>query len=428
MNTSKNRATAKELIFDIAAVLLIFQIYLQEYISIVRYIDEIVAVGCLLFIFVVVLRGRMEKSQIYMALPMVLVLFIGLIGNFYAGAQTAALPIVTDVGNTFKVFVTYIGSSLLLRTINDKSRIIRWLAFWVRGLVLVMFVCMVLHEAGIYTMGEDVRYGLKSFMFLCNGAGNLSMTFYGIVLVLTLDLKINPKKKTSRLIMICLALVIWVSTLRTRAMMYSLMYVVLLWLLAARNKKLELNWKTLLLVVIFLLVFSLDQIEVYFGSDSTPRAKLLQYGFHTMARFFPFGSGFATYGTDAALVYYSNLYYEYGFHKLWGLSPEYAMFAHDTYWPAIFAQFGFFGGTLMIAVVWRWCKDLIDHCKKNKYSYCIALFFVITQVSSSIATATFFNFVTVGAFFLIPLAFDGGDTNNERRKLHEESDSFYPNL
>lgn len=428
MGEFKLRTTTRELLYTIGALLLFFQIYLQVPVDYFRFIDEAITVLCLAKIIVAALRKSLDRSHIYMLMLMVLLLCIGLVSNIYAQKQTQVGPILTDVGSTFKVFVTYMGTTLYLRPVSNKKRIVNTLAVIMRIFVVIMFFCMILHELGIVSMGEDVRYGLLSFRFINDGAGQLSFMFYFIFLIFTLDLRYNQHKKTSRLIFMVMASLVWISTLRTRAFMYVLVFWVLFWFLVMRGKMIRLNWKTVLVGVIGMALMSMDQIETYFLNDRTARYNFLHYGLYTMERFFPFGSGFATYGTDAALVYYSQLYYEYGFPGIWGLSPDFPVFTHDTYWPAIIAQFGFFGTLVMLVIIVCWVKDVLKRAGKNRYAYLAALFICITQVSSSIATSTFFHFVTVGIVFLVPLIFDESHISDESRRLDEKSNSLYPNL
>ena len=172
-----------------------------------------------------------------------------------------------------------------------------------------------------------------------------------IMLILTVDLRYRPNRKKEKMFYILLAAVVWVSTLRVRAFLYVITYAVLYYFLIEKEKKIRMNWKTALVTAVAMYIFSIDQINLYFVNASGARASLARYGFVTMLRFFSLGSGFATFGTDAAVTYYSTLYYEYGFDKVWGLSPAYPLFTHDNYWPAVMAQFGVVGLVLMGVLV-----------------------------------------------------------------------------
>ena len=344
---------------------------------------------------------------------MFFVSFIGIIGNVIFEVQKDLKPILTDVGNTFKVFVVYIGAEKLLYEQANKKKIIHCLAFIMKIFVLITFCFMLLHELHFVSMGDDMRYGLNSFEFINNGAGQLSFMFYSVILILTLELQYHKTKKLS--VFIFMALIVWISTLRSRAFMYVAIYLFLYFTVIKRQEKIRLSFKNFIIGVGIVILFAMDQFETYFSNTSTARSNLLRYGLYTMKRFFPLGSGFATYGTDAAATYYSKLYVEYGFNYVYGLSRDRSMFAHDTYWPAIMAQFGFVGLICMIVLVIIMCSDMLKRSKCNDFVYLSGLFICVTQVSSSIATATFFHFVTVGLFFIVPLMLE--KRNDLERKI-----------
>ena len=110
------------------------------------------------------------------------------------------------------------------------------------------------------------------------------------------------------------------------------------------------------------------------------------------------------------------------------MSPSQPLFAHDTYWPAIMAQFGFFGLVTMVLAVGQWVRDLLSRTRYDKYAYLAALFIAISHVSSSVATATFFHFVTVGIFFLLPILFDDSDPKKEIGVSYDASNHLHPHV
>lgn len=77
------------------------------------------------------------------------------------------------------------------------------------------------------------------------------------------------------------------------------------------------------------------------------RPALYISAFYILLDYFPLGSGFASFGTHASQLYYSDIYFKYGLNNLWGLSPEKSSFITDTYYP-ILAQFGVVGILLYI--------------------------------------------------------------------------------
>ena len=428
MRNAKLPISIREILYVIVALLVFFEIYLMEIVGPLKYVDEAVAVVCLLKILIDAFKRRLDRSQTFMLLLMLLILGIGLVSNYYTLLQKNWEAIFTDVGNCFKVFVTYVGATLFLRPVKDKRWIIRTMATVMRGYVILLFLCLILHLTGIYRMGADVRYGIPSFQFFNYGAGQLSFMFYGVFTVLTVDLRYDRHYRQLKLIIIGIAALVWASTLRTRAFLYIAMFFALYWLIIIKGYNIKLNWKTALVAVLAMLILSLDQIETYFGNEKTARFIFLERGIYTMQFYFPFGAGFSCYGTDAAVKYYARLYIRYGFGRVWGLSPNYPIFAHDTYWPAIMAQFGFFGFIAMIGVVIRWVRDLLNRTKYDKFAYLAGLFVAATQVSASVATATFFHFVTLALCFILPILFDDSTPKKESEVSYEKSNSLHPNV
>lgn len=428
MKKGKIVFTIRELIFLVTAILLFFQVYLQKYFGVLQYFDEMVTVVLLFRILATAVQGKMDRTHIKMLCLMVLVMIVGLVSNINAGIQTGMIPILTDIGNCFKVFVVYIGSSIFLKRVYCKARMVSRLSFVVKWFVVVAFLFMMLHELGIVVMGEDMRFGMISFRFINGNAGVLSLMFYSITLILTLRVGISASKRKN-MIVVLMALAVWASTLRARALAFIAIYVILYWMVIVKEQKPKMNLKNTLVSVAVVLIVCMDKIGYYFTSTRTARANFLKYGVKTMLRYFPLGSGFATFGTDAAMTYYSELYVEYGFSNIWGLSTTDGRFGNDTYWPAIFAQFGIIGTILMAILIYTMCKDILKKAEGNKYRFFSAMFVIITQVTSSVATATFFHFVTVGLFFLVPLLFD--ETQQVEKKgnrIDGTSNRIYPHV
>ena len=253
--------------YILAALVAYFEVYLMKPIPIIRYVDEGLAVLCLLKILTEAFKKKLDRNQIYMLLLMLLILGIGLVSNYYTMLQENMEAIVMDVGSTFKVFVTYIGATQFLKPVEDKTRIIKTLATVMRGFVVVLFCGLVLHLTGMVPMGEDVRYGIPSYRFINDGAAQLAFMFFAMFVVLTADMRYDRHKRQYKMLFIVAAGIVWASTLRTRAILFVVVFFGLYWFLIVKNKDIKLNWKTMLLMGVFLLIFGLDQFSTYFGEN-----------------------------------------------------------------------------------------------------------------------------------------------------------------
>ena len=81
--------------------------------------------------------------------------------------------------------------------------------------------------------------------------------------------------------------------------------------------------------------------------SSYARAALILTSFLILWDYFPFGSGFASFGSYPSSENYSTLYYEYNLDKVYGLSPDMPDFIMDTYYSTM-AQYGVAGWFLFI--------------------------------------------------------------------------------
>lgn len=102
------------------------------------------------------------------------------------------------------------------------------------------------------------------------------------------------------------------------------------------------------------------------------------------------GSGLASFATYASQHNYSNLYFEYGLDKIWGLSPSFPNFICDAFFPEL-AQFGVVGIVLFI-MYWRWIYKwplalIRYHHEQYRYQFVVAIlviaFFLIESVGNS---------------------------------------------
>ena len=65
---------------------------------------------------------------------------------------------------------------------------------------------------------------------------------------------------------------------------------------------------------------------------------------YLVKEYYPFGTGFGTYGSASAAENYSQLYYLFGFNNYYGMKATETLFLHDNFWPMVFGQLGIFGG------------------------------------------------------------------------------------
>ncbi len=206
-----------------------------------------------------------------------------------------------------------------------------------------------------------------------------------------------------------------ISTLRTRAILFALLYV-MGYFYFVKGKRIKIKLRYIILFFAIALYIALPKINHYYVENTrTARYVLVEYGIVTAKEYFPIGAGYGTYGTFAAKEYYSQLYYKYYFNQYHGLSKNYGAFLTDDYWPAILGEFGFTGFILMMILLIRILILIIKNKDiKSKFG---SLFGYMVLLMSSLVTGSFFSTSSVIIMILIAIAYHYNDNYNKMEMM-----------
>jgi len=131
-----------------------------------------------------------------------------------------------------------------------------------------------------------------------------------------------------------------------------------------------------LVTIVFGIIFSAQLLEnitenteylAYVGNEGHVRIGMYLASFNIANDFFPFGSGFGSFGSLASISGgYSELYYTYGVDGI-GSNSEMAVAegSHtllDTFWPHIIAELGYIGSFLYISLYLYPCYKALKLC------------------------------------------------------------------
>ena len=327
-----------ELFWLLSINLLLFEMPIQNATGF-TYIDEAVTVllvvSALLRLFKRESQGVQLNTYGMRALACLTALVIlGIASNAISGVILDAKPIVIDIFACIKFPLALLSSSIVLR--RSKS-IFQLFEAEAKLLLVVMAVFGVLNLfVEIDGFGTDPRYGLRaSFRFFFGHPENLNLAIVGLITAFLPRYKQNTR-------WIILALFVMALTLRSKA--FAFVAITVFFLLTWQNSG-KLRGYHIAVALIAAVSVGYDQFSYYFSLDGAARNELTRVGVLVANRFFPFGSGFATYASNitADPSYYSILYYEYGLYTVDGLVPGKATFLSDTFWPIVIGQFGWFG-------------------------------------------------------------------------------------
>ena len=129
---------------------------------------------------------------------------------------------------------------------------------------------------------------------------------------------------------------------------------------------------------------------------------------------FPFGTGFATFGSRAAQRWYSPVYYWYNMYKIPGLDPLWPSYACDTFWPMILGESGVAGLAGYIGLTVLLAGGVLLQKGKGEWAYLTAMAAFLFELLESTGTLAFADTPAVGIALLLGLIFGLQSENGEK--------------
>ncbi len=346
------------------------------------YFDEGLALICMAYITVLFLKRKLDPADQISVFLLIVVIVIGVISNIMSKIAYTWLSVFVDVISETKflwtlfAFKYYITSTVY----DEMSRGLRPLAKWFCYLAGVFAVMSQFVDLG---MTENERYGIKSYNFIFP----MSFQFLAVALVAIAVLSKSKDNKNNRMpyVAICVGLIL---ATKSSPLLFSVMFV---FLLIYFKKRVQLKTRTVVFMAVIVLLLGTFQIQTYLMNVNAPRYLFFYYGGQTANTYFPFGSGFATFGSDQAARNYSRLYYQYGFNSLFGMNPEDGSFLSDTFWPMAIGQFGWGGFILYVLIYMRIFfsfKRMNLNSEQKAFLYAGYMQYIIHAVGSAILSAS----------------------------------------
>lgn len=385
--------------YVILTVLFLFQPIIERYLPFFKYYDEIVVLAFFLSYILNYRRHRHEhgsRERIRIICGTLILVVIGLIGNTISIANQPTMAIAQDIFSNCKFFVFFIAVSGIKFSEYQSNKYKAYMGHIIRGLFIVLFVCSVMSlvvDIGMTDYSEPPRFGLHAFKFLYDNPAGLNTYYYLFMIIHSITITSHGAIKRKYLPYTIMGIISWMLTLRSRAIAFAAVYVCLYLYVAVlknRSGKIKFTIGKVVLAVVGAGVLAWDSVEKYFISNSNvSRYQLLHRSFEIAKDYFPVGSGFATFGTEASRSYYSQIYYKYGMSNVYGLSPTTPYFILDQFWFGILGQFGVIGifcVTMMIFVIYR---DIWKISQYDKGIQIAAMTLFYTSLFSSLTAGAF---------------------------------------
>lgn len=360
------------------------------------FLDELTTCG-MAFVAAVKLYADWSAKELHLrpcgiiaAFALVLFVFIGLYGGQVSGVQTAKRAILVDLLTCIKFPLTLLCSLYVFQHVSRELMYI--LEREVKALVIIILGFAFVNVFVNIGMGAEPRFGIRAFMFLCGHPTGLVALGVALALVLLRD----PERNR---IWILLSLLLIASSLRSKGVVFCVLTIIVM-IIMRRGRKLTIIHGALCAVLA--VVIGWDQFAQSFMTEGYARTELTQASLKIAAEYFPFGSGFATFGSNitSEIAYYSQLYYDYGLSHVWGLEPGHTSFLSDTFWPTVVGQFGVSGTIVFLILIGSLFKLAYDASPSHRIaSVCCFAYLLI----SSTAESAFFHPMSVPLAFVLAL-------------------------
>ena len=348
-----------------------------------QYIDEFMTLGLVIFSFIKKTTGHHIKKEIYTY--GILMLFYVL----YSLVMAINVPsaIFLDLQQQVRPYCIFYCTYLLAPTFTKKQQ---------KAILYVYFVAIAFFLFGLRLGVENATIGQACFqcgLLYIFFRGDKKKHLYIGVLIVTLGLLSGKSKFFGEYVMFIGLIFVLKNKFRLDNLLTYMQVGVLL------------------IAIIF---FTWQKFSVYYIEGMSEESSV--YG--RMARpesyktasiiifkdYIPFGTGLASFSTNAAAKYYSPIYYKYGLNDIWGLYPENPMFLADAFFPTL-AQYGMVG---IIFFLWFWIRRYKDIDKINNFLiYRIALMCMLALFLEGTADTSYLSGKGMGYFMLLAMSLRG---------------------
>ncbi len=389
--------------------LFLFQTLLENYFSQASYIDEgLAALYCGVFVLDLIVSGEARIREIGICFLILWATAAGLYGNWKFGIQDVNSAIYLDIVSHFKYALLYLGVTSAARkrhwNIEEAARIPVLLA---KGYLIVLFVFGVLNIFVDLGMYGEIRYGLRNYSFVFGTPGIVTNTVLYIIMLLLLDSALHEGRSNKSFLLMAIAVLIMV--IKSRSLILAATALVLFESFVLEKKQ-DMRFRMLGIAIIGGFI-GYPQYQNYFVNGVTanrgtaPRQLFWQGGLRLFQEYFPYGTGFGTFGSSTAATNYSQLYYILEFNTVAGMQPTNTKYLNDTFWPMIFTQLGLFGMIPYILLMIIIFYDIYRNAKRsgNLYIRFAAYLYIANVLFSSIQSSYPCNNSMVMMTFIVTL-------------------------
>lgn len=394
------RLHTKRTIFVLGFFFLLLQQAFLNYTSgtihkLISYSDEALACVLLVCMGLRALWGRivMAKLELGMMVCYLVFLLFGLASSLFHSLQSGFLTLADMLVCSRFLLFYYATRFLLPKSINYK-KLMGALAKGCRVLAVVL-LALAVHDMLWEPLfpKREYRYFMDSLQLCFPHPTYMAVACMSCASTLAGAMgcgKIAGNAKKN-LACICIFLLLTVLTLRSKAIaavLCAMAFYVLLVKWGITSRTLIFTGGALITGIV-----GFDQLAYYYirGRGNFVRARLFADSLDLAGKYFPLGTGFATFGSALAAGHYSPLYSALGYDLLSGGSRENTRYLCDTFWPTVIAQTGWIGAIAFVGIVVCLLQIPFRFRRKNRYFLWGMLMILTYELIASVAEPAFFN-------------------------------------
>lgn len=344
-----NKSSVKYMFLVLSIYIGAFWAPLQYYVSdIFSYWDEVLSILLIPVLIFISVKNKIiiKKSLIGIISPFIAFICIGLISNILADIVDIKIAI-QDLFLNMK-FIMVLFLYILLYKDMDMKQIKRRYCRHLHFITMILFILFLIDKVMNLFPVYEVRFGINSeqLFFAHPTFASASYWFLMLMLILFDDGESN--------VYFVILIILNCFTLRYKAIATTMLFISVVLLVKFKTLN-KMKYICISLGILSVGIFAYDQLEFYyFGQYARlmPRGAILVTSIEILKDYFPFGTGFASFGSYLSGVNYSPVYSMYGISSIYGMTVNNFEALSDNYWPMVIGQTGFLGFMAQL-FIWR---------------------------------------------------------------------------
>lgn len=326
----------KDILIFIFLLLIVFQMVLENYIDLIKYFDELMAIS--FFVVGVVAKCsnknfEIKRWELIIAICTILYLCIGFMSSLIYEYQNIVICI-KAMFVAVKWFMLFEGTYLVSKAFSIDN-ICKININILKILVVIFF----LWNIGCY-INNSIFFSFATF--------DLTAKSVLLIILFVCNTTISDTKKIPYMLLLLILLIA-----SRAAKGYAICAITIVVYVCIIKGKRHINIGGMAVVGVLAILCAWQDIEFYYlngAKKGFARATMLITSIQIANDYFPFGTGFGTFGSYFSALYYSPVFYLYGLDNHLELGETRRVFINDAYLPILFAETGWIG-SLLIGII-----------------------------------------------------------------------------